>query len=140
MATELQKLAMAKMAEKVGRGEKPSVSAVMREVGYANVTAATPKKLTESNAWKELYEKELPDNLLARVHKEGLKATKKQFKNNNQTGEIEEVAVEADYSVRHKYLDSAYKLKNRFPKEKDTNINVGIFSITQILNKAKEDD
>jgi len=38
----------------------------------------------------------------------------------NSTGEIEEVGYEPDFAVRHKYLDSAYKLKGVYvPEEKD---------------------
>ena len=59
----------------------------------------------------------MPDRDLAKVHKEGLKAGRKIFKNNNETNQIEEVGFEPDYLVRHKYLETAYKIKSKFPKE-----------------------
>src|SRR3990167_5383029 len=62
----------------------------------------------------------LPDKDLIKVHKEGLQAGKHIYKNNNETGEIEDMGVEADYAVRHKYLETAYKIKNYFPKDSTT--------------------
>lgn len=67
---------------------------------------------------------QIPDALLRKVHLEGLEADKKVFKNNNATGEIEEVSAEPDYAVRHKYLDSAYKLKGIYAPEKAINLNI----------------
>lgn len=68
------------------------------------------------NAIKSIAE-QIPDNDLIRVHLEGLQAGKTIYKNNNSSGEIEEVGYEPDYAVRHKYLDSAYKLKGAYSDE-----------------------
>jgi hypothetical protein len=61
---------------------------------------------------------QLPDEDLVKVHKEGLKASKEVWKNNNESGEIEKVSEEPDYATRHKYLDSAYKLKGSYAATK----------------------
>jgi phage terminase small subunit len=53
----------------------------------------------------------LPDELLAKVHKEGLEATRED---------------QPDFAVRHKYLDSAYKLKGSYAAEKHLNINLEV--------------
>lgn len=53
----------------------------------------------------------LPDELLAKVHLEGLSAEFKGI---------------PDYGVRHKYLDSAYKLKGSYAAEKHLNINLEV--------------
>lgn len=82
----------------------------MLRVGYSPATAKTPSKLTESKAWKNLLEKYLPDTVLANVHKQGLKATRREGG--------EDVP---DYAVRHKYLDTAYKVKSRYPREGNIN-------------------
>ena len=74
----------------------------------------------------------LPDKKLIEVHLEGLEAGKRVFKNNNETGEIEDMGVEPDYAVRHKYLDSAYKIKNYYPKEGNTT------AIQVNINKFKD--
>lgn len=54
-------------------------------------------------------EKALPDDLLAQVHSEGLNAKKGKY---------------PDYAVRHKYLDSAYKVKGSYAPEKSVHLNV----------------
>lgn len=72
---------------------------------------------------KSLAER-IPDELLERVHLEGLEASKEVWKNNNESGEIEKVSEEPDYAVRHKYLDSAYKLKGAYAPEKSVNLNI----------------
>lgn len=90
----------------------------------------------------------IPDEDLIRVHKEGLEASRKTFKNNNKTGEIEEVADEPDYAVRHKYLDSAYKLKGVYAPEKkelsgkiETVDDEKLKKMAQLLeNQLKEED
>lgn len=54
----------------------------------------------------------LPDELLERVHLEGLNASRTIKK-----GEGGDDIVEPDYAVRHKYLDTAYKLKRLYVDE-----------------------
>lgn len=57
----------------------------------------------------QALEEALPEELLLEVHREGLNAT---------DGDI------PDYSVRHKYLDTAYKLKGSYAPEKNINVNI----------------
>lgn len=59
---------------------------------------------------RNYLEEALPDDLLARVHKEGLEA-------------LTESGNE-DYSTRHKYLDTAYKLKGSYAAEKNITLTV----------------
>lgn len=54
----------------------------------------------------------IPDDELIRVHKEGLKASRTIKITDN------EDIVEPDYAVRHKYLDSAYKIKGTYAPDK----------------------
>lgn len=59
----------------------------------------------------------IPNELLHEVHIGGLKA--------GRTVKVgDEEQVEPDYAVRHKYLDSAYKLKGSYAAEKSINLNV----------------
>lgn len=122
MATQKQKEAMNKIMENRGM----PISTAMLEVGYKPKTAKNPKNLTESDGWLELMDKYLPEKDLAKVHKEGLQAGKHVFKNNNETGEIEDLGIEPDYPTRHKYLDTAYKLKGLYAPEKNQNVNVNV--------------
>lgn len=121
MATEKQKRALDILAENGG-----NVSKAMEEAGYSPATAKTPQKLTTSKGWLELLDKSIPDKKLLKVLDEGLEAGKTIFKNNNSTGEIEEVGFEADYAVRHKYLETGLKLKSKMPKENNTIVPIQI--------------
>ena len=82
-----------------------SVSGATRAVGYSNSTATKPSNLTTSKGFRELLQQHLPDDLLLKVHEEGLAATKL---SNSLTAPDIEVP---DYPTRHRYLDTAYKIK-----------------------------
>lgn len=91
-----------------------------------NAAAVIASRELRKDKVQSAIQEALPDELLAQIHREGLFATKTIFKNNNSTGEIEAVAEEADFAVRHKYLDSAYKIKGAYAPEKHANVNVNI--------------
>lgn len=99
MATVKQKRAIRNLVENGG-----IVSRAMIDAGYSPQTAKVPQKLTESKAFKSIAE-QIPDDLLVKVHLEGLNA--KQFKHSPE-GELLQLD---DFATRHKYLDSAYKIK-----------------------------
>lgn len=128
MATIKQKKAFDNIVENGG-----NISKGMIDAKYSPNTAKTPQKLTESKGWIELMDEYIPDKELVKIHKEGLKANRKIFKNNNETGEIEMVSEEPDFAIRHKYLDSAYKIKGSYAPEKSATVNVNI-------NKDKNDN
>ena len=77
----------------------------------------------------------IPDDKLHEVIMEGLNAGKKIFKNNNSTGEVEEVGYEADYAVRHKYLDTSLKLKGLYEEDKQKSINILMPVLVKFLNE-----
>jgi len=91
-----------------------SISRSMRESGYSEATSQSTDRLTNTQGWKYLMEKHLSDEKLAQVHDEGLKATKT-YKSG------EETITDPDYAVRHKYLDTAYKIKNKYPTGQEGN-------------------
>lgn len=104
------------LVEKVRRGETPPIGQIMREAGYSETISLQPHKLTESPTFQQLLDQYMPDDILVKVGMEGLMATKRdQF-----SGEIS-----ADYNVRHKYWDTALKLKGKYPT--DNTINNGQF-------------
>lgn len=96
----------------------------IKNEGYARLKGH--RMITKDNIVNAVksYAELIPDELLKKTHLEGLKAGKKIFKNNNATGEIEEVGIEPDYATRHKYLDSGYKLKGLYAPEKHVNLNL----------------
>lgn len=79
-------------------------------------------------------QKALPDDLLAKVHLEGLHATKRSGTGGMAIGIGKDGKVndfghtdidEPDYAVRHKYLDSAYKIKGSYaPEKRDVSVNI----------------
>lgn len=116
-----------------------SISKAMEEVGYAPSTAKRTNKITNSDGWKELLDKTISDKKLTKVLDEGLEAGKKVYKNNNATKQVEEVGYEPDYAVRHKYLETGLKLKNKFPKELNENpldgdLKVLLVQINNVIN------
>jgi phage terminase small subunit len=54
----------------------------------------------------------IPDDELIQVHKEGLKASRTIKRIDDKD------IIEPDYAVRHKYLDSAYKIKGTYAPDK----------------------
>lgn len=94
--------------------------------------------ITKSKSWDILLKKHIPDSKLAIVLMEGLEAGKHIYKNNNETGEIEDMGIEADYAVRHKYLETGLKLKNKFPKEQQEDnlegLKLMLIQINNVIN------
>jgi hypothetical protein len=114
MATEKQKRAIANVVENRG-----NVSKAMRDAGYTPATAKNPKNLTQSDAWTELMEQVLPDQLLADKHAALLnkKETKRTF--DHSTGEwVDKATGDVDAQAVSKGLDMAYKLKGRYSPTK----------------------
>lgn len=131
MATERQKIAFDKIMENHG-----NVSKAMREAGYTNASAKNPKNLTQSKGWVELVEQYLPDSLLAETHHKGLEATTKkpQLVDRDDKGRpIYDYVPEEDFSTRHKYLDTAYKLKGVYAPEK-----LQVNSISDVLDNLED--
>lgn len=131
MATPKQKKAFDKTLKNGG-----NVTKAMKEAEYAEATIHNPKNLTESDGWQELVNKYIPDEDLARVHKEGLGATKVH-------GTQDDFIEIPDYSTRHKYMESGYKLKGRHQEEKqgiyDNNILILIQKANDLLPDGQRD-
>jgi len=122
MATLRQKKAFQKVVENGG-----IVSTAMIEAGFSEKTAKTPQKLTESKGWQELMETYLPNEDLVKIHKEGLQATTKKphlIDRDDKGRPVYEYVEEDDFSTRHKYLDTAYKLKGSYAPEKSVQVQV----------------
>lgn len=115
-----------------------NISQAMRESGYALSTSKKTEHLIKSKGWQELVEKYLIDEDLLKTHKQGLKATK------IHTSHTESDKTIPDYLVRHKYLETGYKVKGKLPpiiQEGDSSfIKIEINQrILQIVKKAEED-
>lgn len=126
MPTIKQEKAVKALSENIG---KP-IGQAMRESGYSESTSKTPKRLTESDGWKELMDKNIPDKSLAKVHKEGLKANKDGV---------------PDHAIRHKYLETGYKIKGKLKDaipEQPKELHLHLHDTKKIINiviKAEEE-
>lgn len=120
--------------EQLTRKEKKFVKAYVKNEGNGTQAALVAYDTESENSAAVIASRELrkdkiqtaiqealPDDLLAQIHREGLFATKPVY---SKEGDL--VAEEADFSVRHKYLDSAYKIKGAYAPEKHTNVNLNI--------------
>lgn len=140
MPTLKQKKVVKELSDNVGM----PIGEAMRRSGYSKTTSETPQRLTDSKGWEELMESYLPDKDLAKVHKEGLKATKHQGVGGMvmglEKGKVDSVGhteIEiADYATRHKYLDSAYKLKGKYAADKVE--HSGSFTLENLFTNAKD--
>ena len=122
MHTSKQRNALKEMVANSGK----SKAQIMRDVGYSERTARSPKKLTESKGWLELQKEYLPDKDTLEVHKESLHATKIISANitygeaNEKTNDFIEVP---DHKVRLDAVKLDYQVKGRLNSGGNININ-----------------
>lgn len=114
---------------KTGNGVQSALKAYDTD-DYATAGVIAVENLEKPKIQNALDEA-LPDELLTDIHREGLLATRPFF---NDDGD--KVAEDADYNVRHKYLDTAYKLKGSYAPEKRVTLNVQVEPTEQIQELA----
>jgi len=110
-----------------------NVSKAMRDLKYKETTINNPKNVTETKSWETLLG-DVSDEKLLRVLDEGLEAT--QVK----TSLTEPDRTLPDFAVRHRYLETGFKLKGRLIEKKDINLkgsNVIVLP-EQELNERRE--
>lgn len=116
MPTSKQKRAAKNIVENGG-----NVSKGMRDAGYSPATAKTPQKLTESKGWLELLDEYIPDDKLQEVLKDGLEAQRIISAMNTgkqAAGATSDFIEVPDHAVRHRFLDTALKLKDKYPGDR----------------------
>lgn len=111
MATLKQKKAFDNFTENHGNTYR-----AMRKAGYKHNTAKKPSNLTNSVGWKELMDKYIPEDLLAKKHKELLTIPIK--KRTYIKGDLETETEELDTNAIKAGLDMAYKLRGSYSPEK----------------------
>jgi hypothetical protein len=94
---------------------------------------------------KKTIAEQIPDELLVKTHLEGLKATKMQGVGgmliNTEKGEFGHTDIEVpDYAVRHKYLESGYKLKGSYEADEQKSINILMPVLVKFLNEKDNGD
>ena len=93
-----------KAAENVGKCRTDAEA--LEKAGYSE-SYARSGRIKRTKGWQELMEEVLPDEMLLKVHTEGLRATR-----------LENKTIVADHATRFKYLDSAHKLKGHYAEGK----------------------
>lgn len=109
----------------------------VKDYNTANVIAVEnlqkPTIIEAIDEAKKTVAESLTEELLLKVHLEGLTAMKMDGKGGMMIGLDKEGAAESfghtemqmpDYAVRHKYLDSAYKIKGTYAPEKSVSLNL----------------
>lgn len=105
------------LAKKISENDGKPMGQLMKESGYSANYAKTPSRLKQTLTWKELMEKYLPDKLLQKRHKQLL--NKREFIAIGKKGERKVLKTgEMDPDAVAKGLDMAYKLKDRYPRQK----------------------
>lgn len=107
MPTYRQKLVASKLVENGGNIGEAMVSA-----GYSPNTAKTPQKLTTSKGWLELMGSLLPDEMLAKKHRQLLNA--KKIIVDRSRGKAKFITKINDYTTVVKALDLAYRVKGYY--------------------------
>jgi len=98
MPTLRQELAAKKIAENL-KSDKPIYKGkVLEKVGYSAGIAKSPSRVLESKGFKEILDKLLPNDRLAKKHKQLLEDEKSE--------------------IQIKALDMAYKVKGHYAEEK----------------------
>lgn len=117
MPTERHKLLKKKIAENGGRLGK-----ALKDLGYSENYQKSPDKFRKTKSWQELMNQDLPDDLLAKKHRELLNKKEVVTRNNNETKQIDVVETgQLDANAVRAGLDMAYKLKGHYAPEKHEN-------------------
>jgi hypothetical protein len=127
MATLLQKRAI-KLIE-----SSRSIGEAMVKAGYSPISATHPQQLTQSKAWPALMEKYLPDDKLAKTHKQALKATKLILSPTEPDREV------PDHAIRLKAVELGYKLKHRIGPDVVAQFNTGGNMSLEFINDTEPD-
>lgn len=116
MATIKQIKASQKILENIGKDKPEPIGKILKDVGYSKNTADTPTLVTRSKGFMELLEKAgVTDDKLAKVLDEGLNASKAVVMGRESSESF--VDIQPDYPVRHKYLETALRLKGHGSKD-----------------------
>lgn len=119
MATRLTKKEKGFVKDYLETGNGTQAALANYDTESENTAAALASVNIRKPKIQRLIEEKLPDEELFQIHREGLYATKPYF---NDDGD--KIAEDADYAIRHRYLDTAYKVKGSYAPEKHVNLNV----------------
>jgi len=103
------RIRQSKVIADIIKNGKP-VTVAMRDNGYK--AGYNPTAITKTKTWQELLARDLPDKLLSKVAKEGLK--------------IKGGDKYKDAEIRHKYLETSLKMTGKLRDNTDTGNLLGL--------------
>lgn len=120
-------------AKDIARGETGTQAALNNydTEDYKTASVIASENLAKPRIQRAI-EEALPNELLDEVHREGLFATRGVFV------EGQKVAEDADFNVRAKYLDMAYKRKGLYAPDRQITLNVELELPKEIQELAHE--
>ena len=95
-----------------------TMEAAMKSVGYSDSYAKSSTALKDTESWRILMDKYLPDESLTKIHKKLLNKKEVLIRNNNITKKVEVIKTGQLHSDAAKALDMGYKLKGKYAAEK----------------------
>lgn len=116
MATIRQK----KLAKILSENDSITAGQAMIKAGYSPISATKPNRVLENEEFKKLLNKYLPDKLLARAHKQAIKATRPHP--HLPTQDI------PDHQTRLRAVELGYKIKGKLQDTQHT-LNVDSMNI-----------
>lgn len=127
MPTLRQQKAVEKLVETGG-----NVTQAMIGAGYSPASANSPSVLTESKGFQELVKEFIPDDLLLKVHREGLEANKvvsaraktKHGDPINADEDTDDFIEVPDHPTRSKFLELGYKVSGKLSGEAASITNI----------------
>jgi len=113
MPTLKQKRAFQLITENYSSNNPKPIGQILTGAGYSISTTKQPDRaVVSTKGFQELLkEAGVTDEKISQVMSEGLAAIKPLFKNNNATGNVEQIGEVPDHAIRHKYLETAIKVK-----------------------------
>ena len=139
--TAKQEIAVKKTVENMCSGNPKTKAEILKESGYSDSVAHNPQSIEESDGWKALIDKYLPNDLLTEKHK-ALLEKKEVIRQKNADGGLEIIPTgEIDANAVKSGLDMAYKIKGAYEKDniqKKTQVNVNIEHREQVSKALDE--
>lgn len=160
MPTLKQKLAVKELGVNGG-----NISQAMKVAGYSDSVSKRTDKLTNTEGWKELMDRYIGDDVLAKAHKQLLEHKQlayftfpKSMDDTEITEHVESVGVKVivirpsdkgklafyyteDANAKKTGIDMAYKLKGKYAPEKVVSLNVDIETdenLDEITNRLND--
>ncbi len=118
MPTLKQKVAFSNLLKNVEEKKPISAGTIMRSAGYSKSTSLTPKRLTESLGWRELLNRNFPDERLQNLLNKALE-------------KYEREAKIGDTRSFLGLMDMLFKLKDKYPAEK------GVYNLERLAKRQE---